>query len=79
MVLEGAAFRQLFASALAERAGRPAPGGVAEYEQIVAERGAGAASASERTRELAPGLVVGSQLAPLELARSRSAAARRRT
>lgn len=52
--LKALAFRQLFASALAERAGRGrAAQAVAEYEQVVAERGAEAASASERTRELA--------------------------
>ena len=52
--LKALAFRQLFASALAERAGRSrAAQAVAEYELVVAERGAGAASASERTRELA--------------------------
>jgi NAD(P)-dependent dehydrogenase (short-subunit alcohol dehydrogenase family) len=52
--LKALAFRQLFASALAERAGRNrAAQAVAEYELVVAERGAEAASASERTRELA--------------------------
>ena len=46
--------RQLLASALAERAAAPrAAEALAEYDRIVAERGASAASASERTRELA--------------------------
>jgi hypothetical protein len=46
--------RQFFSSAAAERrAAKAIPDGVREYEQMVAERGAGAASASERTRELA--------------------------
>jgi NAD(P)-dependent dehydrogenase (short-subunit alcohol dehydrogenase family) len=48
------AARQLFASALAERAAAPgATEALAEYERLVAERGASAASATERTRELA--------------------------
>ncbi len=52
--LKALAFRQLFASAAAERAGRSrAAEGVAEWERVVAERGASAASAPERTRELA--------------------------
>jgi NAD(P)-dependent dehydrogenase (short-subunit alcohol dehydrogenase family) len=46
--------RQLFASRWAERrAGRNVPEALREHEQLVAERGASAASASERTRELA--------------------------
>ncbi len=52
--LKALAFRQLFASALAERAGRARNAeGMAEYERMVAERGARATSATERTRELA--------------------------
>ena len=52
--LKALAFRQLFASALLERAGRARTAeGMAEYERIVAERGARAASTTERTRELA--------------------------
>jgi len=52
--LKALAFRQLFASALAERASRTrAAESIAEYERIVSERGAGAASATERTRALA--------------------------
>jgi NAD(P)-dependent dehydrogenase (short-subunit alcohol dehydrogenase family) len=46
--------RQLLASPLAERqSGKAVPDAVSEYERLVAERGASAASASERTRELA--------------------------
>jgi NAD(P)-dependent dehydrogenase (short-subunit alcohol dehydrogenase family) len=46
--------RQLFASPLAERrAGTGAAEALAEYDRVVAERGAAAAAASERTRELA--------------------------
>jgi NAD(P)-dependent dehydrogenase (short-subunit alcohol dehydrogenase family) len=46
--------RQLFASALVERiARRGVAEGVRDYEQLVAERGAEAAAASERTREIA--------------------------
>jgi NAD(P)-dependent dehydrogenase (short-subunit alcohol dehydrogenase family) len=46
--------RQLLASARVERRGaRNAAESMQEYERLVAERGAGAASASERTRELA--------------------------
>jgi NAD(P)-dependent dehydrogenase (short-subunit alcohol dehydrogenase family) len=46
--------RQLLASPMAERrAGKAVPDAVREYEQMVAERGASAASASARTRELA--------------------------
>ena len=48
------AVRQLFASPLAERrAAQAVPDAMQAYEQMVAERGASAASASERTRELA--------------------------
>jgi NAD(P)-dependent dehydrogenase (short-subunit alcohol dehydrogenase family) len=46
--------RQLFASSLVEKLGaRRVAEGIDEYEQLVAERGAIGASASERTRELA--------------------------
>lgn len=46
--------RQLLASKLAERqTAKSAPEAMREYERMVAERGASAASASERTRELA--------------------------
>ena len=46
--------RQVFASRVAERrAGKAVPDAIREYDQMVAERGASAASASERTRELA--------------------------
>jgi NAD(P)-dependent dehydrogenase (short-subunit alcohol dehydrogenase family) len=46
--------RQFFASRLAERgASREMPEAEREYEQAMAERGASAAGASERTRELA--------------------------
>jgi NAD(P)-dependent dehydrogenase (short-subunit alcohol dehydrogenase family) len=46
--------RQLFASAVAERAaGKRVPEALQEYDRLIAERGAGGASASERTRELA--------------------------
>jgi NADPH:quinone reductase-like Zn-dependent oxidoreductase len=46
--------RQVFASRLAERrSARTVPAAIREYEQLVAERGASAASASERTRQLA--------------------------
>jgi NAD(P)-dependent dehydrogenase (short-subunit alcohol dehydrogenase family) len=52
--LKALAFRQLFASPFAERqSGKTMPEVMREYDQIVAERGATAASASERTRELA--------------------------
>ena len=52
--LKALAFRQLFASAATERAGRGrAAEGVAEWERVVAERGASVASAPERTRDLA--------------------------
>jgi NAD(P)-dependent dehydrogenase (short-subunit alcohol dehydrogenase family) len=46
--------RQLFASALVERLGaRRVAEGIGEYDRLVAERGVSAASASDRTRELA--------------------------
>jgi NAD(P)-dependent dehydrogenase (short-subunit alcohol dehydrogenase family) len=46
--------RQLFASRLAERrSARTVPEAISEYERLVAERGASAASASERTRQIA--------------------------
>ena len=46
--------RQLFASAVAERtAAKRVPEALREYDKLIAERGVGAASASERTRELA--------------------------
>jgi NAD(P)-dependent dehydrogenase (short-subunit alcohol dehydrogenase family) len=46
--------RQLFASSWLERmSARRAGDAIGEYEKLVAERGAGAASATERTRELA--------------------------
>jgi NAD(P)-dependent dehydrogenase (short-subunit alcohol dehydrogenase family) len=52
--LRALAARQLFASRFAERrAGKNASEALREYEQMVAERGASAASATERTRELA--------------------------
>ncbi len=48
------ALRQLVASPLAERAtGKSAPEALREYDELVAERGAAAASATDRTRELA--------------------------
>jgi NAD(P)-dependent dehydrogenase (short-subunit alcohol dehydrogenase family) len=48
------AVRQLLASPLAERrSGKSTAEAMREYERMVAERGASAASASERTRELA--------------------------
>jgi NAD(P)-dependent dehydrogenase (short-subunit alcohol dehydrogenase family) len=48
------ALRQLFASPLAERrSGRAAADAMREYDAMVAERGTAAASATERTRELA--------------------------
>jgi NAD(P)-dependent dehydrogenase (short-subunit alcohol dehydrogenase family) len=47
-------FRQLLASPLADRqTGKTVPVAIREYEALVAERGASAASATERTRELA--------------------------
>ena len=46
--------RQLLVSRFAERrAGKAMPEAIGEYERLVAERGASAASASERTREVA--------------------------
>ena len=46
--------RQVFASRVAERrTAKAAPDAIREYERLVAERGASAASATERTRELA--------------------------
>jgi NAD(P)-dependent dehydrogenase (short-subunit alcohol dehydrogenase family) len=52
--LKALAFRQLFASALVERqAGKNAAEAIEEYDRMIAERGVGAASASERTRRLA--------------------------
>jgi NAD(P)-dependent dehydrogenase (short-subunit alcohol dehydrogenase family) len=46
--------RQLLASRLVERrVGKAVPEAISEHERMVAERGASAASASERTRELA--------------------------
>ena len=52
--LKTLAARQFFASRLAERqAGKTVPEAIREYERLVEERGATAASASERTRELA--------------------------
>ncbi len=46
--------RQLLASKWAERrAGKTVPEAIREYERLTAERGASAASASERTRQLA--------------------------
>jgi NAD(P)-dependent dehydrogenase (short-subunit alcohol dehydrogenase family) len=52
--LKALPLRQLLASPLAERqAGKAAPEAIREYERLVAERGASAASATERTRQLA--------------------------
>jgi NAD(P)-dependent dehydrogenase (short-subunit alcohol dehydrogenase family) len=52
--LKALAARQFFASTVVERAtGSRAPEALSEYEQRVAEHGAAAASATERTRELA--------------------------
>jgi len=52
--LKALAIRQLLASPLAERqSGKRMPEAIHEYDRMVAERGASAASASERTRELA--------------------------
>jgi NAD(P)-dependent dehydrogenase (short-subunit alcohol dehydrogenase family) len=51
---QGIAVRQLFASALVEKVvGRQTSEALAEYERRVTEQGAAAASATERTRELA--------------------------
>jgi hypothetical protein len=48
------AVRQLLASPLVERvAGQRAPQAIRDYEQMIAERGAAAAAATERTREVA--------------------------
>jgi len=53
-VLKALAIRQLLASPLAERrVAKTVPTAIGEYEAMVAERGASAASATERTRELA--------------------------
>jgi NAD(P)-dependent dehydrogenase (short-subunit alcohol dehydrogenase family) len=52
--LKALAVRQLLASPLAERrSGKTMPEAMREYDLMVAERGASAASATERTRELA--------------------------
>jgi NAD(P)-dependent dehydrogenase (short-subunit alcohol dehydrogenase family) len=52
--LKALAVRQLMASPFAERqAAKRVPQAMEEYEQMVAERGTAAASATERTRELA--------------------------
>ncbi len=52
--LKALAVRQLFASRLVEvQAGKTAGEAIAEYDRVVAERGARAASTTERTRELA--------------------------
>jgi NAD(P)-dependent dehydrogenase (short-subunit alcohol dehydrogenase family) len=52
--LKALAIRQLLASPLSERrAGKTMPEAISEYDRMVAERGATAASATERTRELA--------------------------
>jgi NAD(P)-dependent dehydrogenase (short-subunit alcohol dehydrogenase family) len=52
--LKALALRQLMASPLAERqAAKLVPEALREYDRIVAERGASAAAATERTRELA--------------------------
>jgi NAD(P)-dependent dehydrogenase (short-subunit alcohol dehydrogenase family) len=52
--LKALAVRQLFASRLAERqAAKSVPESLREYDLMVAERGVSAASATERTRELA--------------------------
>jgi hypothetical protein len=46
--------RQAFASKLFEsQAAKRVPEAVADYEQLIAERGASGAAASERTRQLA--------------------------
>ena len=52
--LKALAVRQLFASPIAERrAAKTVPESLRVYDEVVAERGASAASATERTRELA--------------------------
>jgi hypothetical protein len=51
--LKALAARQLFASALVEKlTGRDASEALQQFDRVVAERGAAAASATERTREL---------------------------
>lgn len=53
-VLKLIPLRQFFASSLAERqSGKTAPAALREYERVADERGASAASASDRTRDLA--------------------------
>jgi len=53
-VLKMLPLRQLLASRLAERqTAKAVPDAIGEYERMVAERGASAASATERTRQLA--------------------------
>jgi NAD(P)-dependent dehydrogenase (short-subunit alcohol dehydrogenase family) len=53
-LLKALAIRQLMASPFAERrSGKRVPEVIQEYDRMVAERGASAASATERTRELA--------------------------
>jgi NAD(P)-dependent dehydrogenase (short-subunit alcohol dehydrogenase family) len=53
-LLKALAFRQMLASPLIERqAAKRVPEALREYESLAAERGASAASATERTRELA--------------------------
>lgn len=52
--LKALAFRQLFASSLAERgSAKSVPDALREYDQLVAERGSSGAAATERTRDLA--------------------------
>jgi hypothetical protein len=52
--LKALAVRQLMASPFAERqSGKAVPETMREYDALIAERGARAASATERTRELA--------------------------
>jgi hypothetical protein len=52
--LKALSIRQLLASPLAERrTAKAVPEAIREHERMVAERGASAASASERTRRLA--------------------------
>lgn len=53
-LLKALPLRQLLTSPLAERgSGRSVPQALREYDELVAERGASGAAASERTRELA--------------------------
>jgi hypothetical protein len=53
-ILKALGVRQLFASRMAEsRAAKTVPEALRVYDEAVAERGASAASATERTRELA--------------------------